>query len=168
MELLAKLGVDWRLLIAQAINFGILLLILTIFVYRPLLSLLDERRERVRRAMEEAKRIELQAKEMEDLRQKELQKIDQEVGVLLEQGRREAETVRNETLAAAKREADALLTKARRELTEERARVFQEIEETLARMIVRVTEKVIEREFSAKDQERLLASLEKDIATQPR
>ena len=53
MELLTKLGVDWKLLIAQIVNFTILVSVLTYFVYRPLLDLLDARRERIRKAVED-------------------------------------------------------------------------------------------------------------------
>ena len=77
MELLSKLGIDWKLLLAQVVNFGILLGVLTVFVYRPLLDLLDARRERIAKAMEDAGRIEGQKKEMEQIRITELQKIDQ-------------------------------------------------------------------------------------------
>lgn len=165
MELLAKLGVDWKLLLAQIVNFAILVGVLGFFVYRPLLDLLDARRDRIRRAMEDAKKIEEQTKALEEHRRKELQKIDQESGVMLEQTRREAEKVRQELLAAAERETEGLLAKGRRQLEEERSRVFHDVQGTLAMTIVQLTTKILQREFSDKDQERLLASLEKDIPT---
>lgn len=163
MELLAKLGVDWKLLLAQIVNFAILAGVLGFFVYRPLLNLLDARRERVRKAMEGAQRIEEQTKKLEEHRQKELQKIDQEIGVMLEQGRHEVERVRQELILSAQREADTILDKGKRQLEGERIRVFHDAQATFAATIVRLTEKILEREFSPKDQERLLASLENDI-----
>ncbi len=163
MELLTKLGVDWKLLIAQIVNFTILLSVLTYFVYRPLLNLLDARRERIAKAMENAKRIEEQNRQMEELRIEQLKKIDQEVGAMLERGKRQSEAMRDEILAGAKREADQLLAKGRRQLEDERVKVFHDVQGTLAQMIVKMTEKILEREFSPKDQERLMGSLEKQI-----
>lgn len=163
MELLLKLGIDWKLLIAQIVNFTILVSVLTFFVYRPLLDLLDARRERIRKSIEDAKRVEEQTRELENFRTEQLKKIDQEVGALLERGKRQGETVRDEILAATKREADAILAKGQRQLEEERTRAFHDVQASLAAMIVRMTEKILAREFSPKDQERLLASLEKDI-----
>ncbi|PIR50188.1 F0F1 ATP synthase subunit B, partial [Candidatus Peregrinibacteria bacterium CG10_big_fil_rev_8_21_14_0_10_54_7] len=68
MELLTKLGINWQLLLAQIVNFAIVVGVLSFFLYKPLLNLIDTRRERIRKAMEDAQRIENQAKEMEELR----------------------------------------------------------------------------------------------------
>lgn len=163
MELLSKLGIDWKLLLAQIVNFTILVGILSAFVYRPLLNLIDARRERARKAMEDAKKIEEQKAEMERHRQGHLRKIDEECGVILERTKKEAEKAKAEILESAKREADALLAKGREQLQEERARVFAEVQGTIAQAIVRMTEKILEREFEASDQKRLVSSLTKEI-----
>ena len=163
MELLTKLGVDWKLLLAQIVNFTILVSVLGFFVYRPLLDLLDARRERIRKAMEDAKRIEKQNSQMEEFRLEQCKKVDQEVGAMLERGKLQAEKMRDEMLSAAKREADLILAKGRVQLEDESARVFHDVQETLAQMIVRITQKILEREFSPADQQRLLQGLEKDI-----
>ena len=163
MELLAKLGADWKLLIAQIVNFTILVSVLGYFVYRPLLSLLDARRERIRVAMENAKKIEEQNRQMEELRIEQLKKVDQEVGAMLERAKHQAETIRDEILVYAKHTANEILAKGRRQLEDERKQVFHEVQGTLGQMIVRMTEKILEREFSEPDHERLLRSLEKDI-----
>ena len=46
-ELLSQLGIDWHLLLSQMINFGILLLVLWYFIYKPLLKLLHDRRDKI-------------------------------------------------------------------------------------------------------------------------
>ena len=44
MELFGKLGIEWKLLLAQGLNFILLLIILRKFLYKPILKMLDERR----------------------------------------------------------------------------------------------------------------------------
>ena len=46
-ELFSQLGIDWKLLLAQGVNFLILLVVLTKFVYRPLMKMVEERRKRI-------------------------------------------------------------------------------------------------------------------------
>ena len=46
-ELFSQLGIDWKLLLAQGVNFLILLVVLTKFVYRPLMKIVEERRKRI-------------------------------------------------------------------------------------------------------------------------
>ncbi len=45
--LFATFGVDWHLLLIQAVNFGVLLAALSYFLYKPILRIIDERREKV-------------------------------------------------------------------------------------------------------------------------
>jgi F-type H+-transporting ATPase subunit b len=163
MELLTKLGVDWKLLLAQIVNFTIIVGVLSYFVYKPLLRLIDERRERIAKAMEDAKRIEQQKKELEEFRTKQLKKIDEEAGQLLAQAKAHAEKMKEEILAGAQKEAKHVLEKAQQQLTEERERVMRELQGTLASLTVRMTEKILEREFSDTDQKRFLASIEKEL-----
>ena len=53
-ELFATFGVNWKLLLAQAVNFGLLLTVLTYFLYKPVLKIIDERREKVAEGVRKA------------------------------------------------------------------------------------------------------------------
>lgn len=163
MELLAKLGIDWKLLIAQVVNFTILVGVLTYFIYRPLLSLLDERREKIRQSMEDVKRIAKQKEEMEKIRAEHLKNIDQEAGVMLKSAKDQAEKMKQEVLSSAQKEAAHILERGAKELADERARVFAEVQGSLAGIILSMTEKILQREFSPGDQARILEQLERDI-----
>ena len=163
MELLSKLGIDWKLLIAQVVNFTILLSVLTYFVYKPLLHLLDARREKIRVAMEDVERISKQKQEMENIRLEKLKKVDEEAGRALERMKKQAEEMKSAVLAAAEKEAAELLRKGRQQVASERARVLAEAQGHIARLTITLAERLLEREFSAADQDRLLAALEKQI-----
>ncbi len=163
MELLAKLGINGGLLLAQIVNFGIVLGVLTLFVYRPLLALLDARTERIRKSIEDVKRIDQQKKELEEFRREQLRKIDEEGGVFLERARKEAEAAKLEIITAAQEEAKHVMTKARQELAEERERMFAEVQHTVSSMIIRMTEKILQREFAPADQKRLLTELAQEL-----
>ena len=69
MELLQKLGIDWRLLIAQLVNFSILVIILYKLLYKPVLKVLNDRKEKIEQGLKDAKSL---GEELE--RTKELQK----------------------------------------------------------------------------------------------
>ena len=163
MELLAKLGLDWGVMLAQLINFGVLIVALSYFVYKPVLRVIDDRRERVRKSMEDAKAIENQKREIDQFKVEQFRKIDEECGKFLETAKTQAENARKEILAGAEKEAAAILAKARQQLDEERNRMVGDVQTTLASVIVRMTEKILEREFSKSDQDRLVSAVEKDI-----
>src|SRR3989344_6005858 len=55
-ELFAAFGVDWKLLAAQGVNFGIVLVALWYFLYRPVMTTLEKRRTLVAKGVEDAQR----------------------------------------------------------------------------------------------------------------
>ena len=163
MELLTKLGINWQLLLAQIVNFAIVVGVLSFFLYKPLLNLIDTRRERIRKAMEDAQRIENQAKEMEELRQQHLQKLDAESGVLFEQARKQAEVIQKELIASAKKEAEHMLEMASKRAEEERRLMLEEVLKTVHKVVLTMTEKILEREFGEEDQKRITESLVREL-----
>lgn len=163
MELITTLGIDWKLLLVQLLNFGILIVVLSVLVYKPVLRLLDDRRERIRKSMEDAKAIENQKRELDDFKLQQMKKIDLEAGKFLEQAKHQAETTKKEILAGAEKEAAAILVKAKQQLDDERGRMVREIQGNLASVVVRMAEKIIQKEFSKGDQDRLLKDVEKDL-----
>ncbi len=163
MELLAKLGVDWRLLIAQIVNFTILLSVLTLFVYRPLLRVIDERRERIRKSMEDADAIAHEKEKIAQARQEALRKIDQECGAFLEKAKNDAERMKADILHTTDIEVKNLLTKGREQLRSERVQALQDMQKSLSSAILQMTEKILEREFSPRDQERVLTQIERSL-----
>jgi F-type H+-transporting ATPase subunit b len=159
MELLAKLGINWQLLIAQIVNFAIVVGVLGFFIYKPILNLLDSRTERIRKAMEDAKHVENQMKEMEALRLEEMKKLDKESGAYFERVRKQADVLQEEILANAKKEAEGILQNALRRIDEERRAMMEDVMKTVNTVVIAMTEKILEREFTPADQERIAKNL---------
>ncbi len=163
MELIAKLGIDWQVMVAQFVNFVILIGVLSFLVYKPVLRVLDDRRERIRKAMEDAKAIENQKRDLDALRSERVRSADQEAARILEQAKGHAESMKKEIIAGAEKEAHQILSKAKQQVEDERGRMLSGAQETLAKVIIRMSEKIIEREFTPEDQKRILARVQKDL-----
>ena len=76
--LLEQLGINWKLLLSQAVNFFILLMILRFFVYKPLLAVIKKRNEKIKLGLEKAAEADIRLKEVDGIAKKHLQKADQE------------------------------------------------------------------------------------------
>lgn len=163
MELLAKLGINWQLLIAQVVNFMIVLGVLGFFIYKPILNLLDSRAERIRKAMEDAKKVENQMQDLEKMRLEEMKKLDQESGAYFERVRKQADQLQEEILTNAKKEAEGILQNAMRRIDEERRLMMEDVLKTVNKVVISMTEKILDREFSPADQERITKSLVADL-----
>lgn len=125
MEVLAKLGIDGKLLLAQAINFAVLFWVLRRFAYRPMLDFLEKRATRIEQGLKDAEAAKVKLGEMEE----------KEKSVLL-QARTEAKNIIALAEAAAKkRDAErALETEARVKqlLSEAEVKIREEKEKTMA------------------------------------
>ncbi|UPA23129.1 F0F1 ATP synthase subunit B [Candidatus Peribacteria bacterium] len=163
MEIIETLGIDWQLLLAQIINFGIVLVLLMKFVYKPLLRVIDARRDAIRRSMEEAAEIDRQNKKMEETRKEKLQLADKEAGAILERAKQEADALRADTVINANKEAEQIIAKGEKQLEQERARVFGEVQEAMTASIIKLSEEIIRREFTKEDQARLMKHIEKEL-----
>jgi F-type H+-transporting ATPase subunit b len=164
-ELVHALGIDWYALVAQVVNFGILIFVLTRFVYKPVLKLVDQRRAAIEKSLEDAreitKRKELLDKERADV----LRKADTEAGQLLERAKTEAEAIRQEIEKEARAHSKQLVAKGMQQLENERIKMMHDIQHKLAHAIVQSAEKILRREFSKEDQQQFEQELQQQLPT---
>ena len=158
MEALASLGVDWKLLLAQAINFLVLLFVLRRFAYRPMLEFLEKRSDRIEQGLKDAeaaqaKLLEMEAKEKE----------------MLALARDEARAIVNAAeLAAKKRDAERLLeteAKTKRfldealvKIEEEKKRMLAEAREEFASVVNLSVEKILKEKVDAAKEATIIAN----------
>lgn len=142
-EVIHAFGIDWRLLLIQAVNFFLLLWVLKHFVYRPVLRMLDERRatisEGVRAAREASERVEQVALETQTMRAAAVKEADEVMNAARKSARAEGEKM----LAEAGARGEALMTQAKTEAARERERALKEAEREVARLSILAAEKVL-------------------------
>lgn len=143
MELLTKLGIDWKLLLAQGVNFLVILFVLSKFVYRPLVKFLDARRERIEQSLKEAQRIETELKAMEVKRAEVEREARAEGQNILKRAEVEAERQRQETLVRVRAEAEKVVADARAKFSAEQDEAMQNMRREAARLVVAAVTKVV-------------------------
>ena len=97
-ELIGKLGLDWKLLLAQAVNFLLILVILRLTVYKPLVRILNERRRKIEQGLKDAEDAAKGLSEIEIKRKERLGEAEKESLAILaktegEAKRREAQII---------------------------------------------------------------------------
>ena len=162
-ELFHTLGIDWRLLGAQVLNFAVLALLLTRFLYRPMMKMLDERREKAAvigeqsLALAEARR----AFEQEMARERSIAR--QEADRIVQEAREKAGDARTRMLQEAEADAAAARERFRAELVRERDRVFREAQHELAGLALFAAEKVLGRETNSADTNRFVQEAVREL-----
>ena len=141
-------GVNWQLLLVQAINFGLLLFVLTYFLYKPVMKMIDERQKKIAegvRTAEEAARRLADAKQEGDQITGEAAR---EAEGIVASARTRADERGSEIVKAAQVQADAVLKDAAARAEEAKRQALQESQREIARAAMLAAEKIL-REKSA-------------------
>ncbi|NLD94685.1 MAG: hypothetical protein GX639_18675 [Fibrobacter sp.] len=135
--------INWFTLVAQIINFLILLWLLNKFLYKPVLKSLDEREARIASTISDAESVKLNAmKELEEYSAKN-STIDKEKDSIIQASRTAAELERIQIIDNAKDTAQQLIDKQKSVLNDERDSFYKTASDELIARIIRITEKSI-------------------------
>ena len=147
--------IDWFTVIAQALNFLVLVWLLKRFLYKPVLDAIDARETGIRKELADADAAKQQAhKDGEDFRNKN-EAFDRERAGLLAKAEDEAKAERGKLLDAARAEADALASKRRDALKEDSANLNRELGGAARKEVFSVARKALSDLASASLEERM-------------
>jgi len=155
MEMISTLGIDLKLLLAQVVNFVLLLIILRAVLYKPILNLLDNRKKMIEKTVEDSKKMEDRLAKLEEDRKSVLSDASKKAMEIIETSKKEAEEERNQSLIKAKKEIAQLAERYRGQLSEEKEQMLKELKKEVAELVIASSAKIIKREFSKDDQHRL-------------
>ncbi len=151
------LGINLGYLLVQALNFLIVLLILRAWVYRPVLNMLAQRREKIAQGLEDARQAEEARGNAERDAQQVLLKAQQEANEIVRQAQARADEVAREIKAAAEKEAAEIRTGGGAEAQEIKAQALAELRGQVAALSIAAAEKLIRESLDEKRQRTLIA-----------
>jgi len=142
---LEGLGISLPVLLAQVVNFSILMGLLYLVAYKPLMRMLDERSLKVKESMQQAEQIKKESEEADAQIQKRLEEAGKEGREMVAQAAKLGEELKNKARSEAKIEAEKLISRARTEIEKERDEAIGELRREFADLTILAAEKVIDR-----------------------
>ncbi len=151
MQIFETFGIDWKILIAQIVNFFILMLILKKIFYKPTIKFLEDREEKIRNGLKNA-----------DIYQKNLQSLEVEKERVFRQARKDAQKIINQTVAQAeeikigiiknaKSEADKILKKTTFQIENEKRKMIEDVKDDLSNLIIKSLENLTKQKAEKND-----------------
>ena len=150
-----RFGVDWPHLLAQIVSFGIVCAVLYLLAYKPILKMLEARRQQIASGLANAKKIEAELARIEIERRDVLAKADAYGKQLIEEARAAAARVRTEETQKAAAAAEQILVRAQETSERERARMLAELKREVGQLVLRTTASVTGKILTSDDQRRL-------------
>ncbi|ABQ88940.1 F0F1 ATP synthase subunit B [Roseiflexus sp. RS-1] len=142
-----KLGINWGLLIAQLINVIFVVWLLTTFLYRPILNMLNQRTSRIQEGLQDAEKVKEQLANAKRDYDAELAKARQEAAAILAQAQERARAQAAEIIAQAHRDAEKIKSDALAQAEQERLRMLGELKDRMAELVVLTAERVLGEEL---------------------
>jgi F-type H+-transporting ATPase subunit b len=140
---IGSLGINLPVLIAQLVNFTILLVVLRLVAWGPLVKMLDERRERIAESLSAADQARASVAESERQVQEQVEAARRDAQGLIAQSQEIASRIQADARAQAQADAETTMVRARSEIQLERDTAIADLRREFADMTISAAEKVI-------------------------
>jgi F-type H+-transporting ATPase subunit b len=155
----ASLGVNLPLLVVFVINFIVLFILLRLFLYKPVLKMLDERAKRTKEGMELAEAAKKEFEQAKGEVQKQIEKGRQEAQAIIAQALQTGERLKEESREEATKQAQAIVDRTRAELESEREKIAQDLRREFVDIAVLAAEKVIKETLDKEKHRKLIEEI---------
>jgi F-type H+-transporting ATPase subunit b len=158
-------GFDTKIFLSQVISFIIVALVLKWFAYKPILAVLEERRQRIAEGLLNAEKIKQQLADAEQRHSEILAKANAQAQKMIDEARESAAHVTERKQQEAVAAAEQIMAKAREASAIEHERTMTELKRELGRLVVDTTAKVTGKVLTSEDQRRLQEEASRQIAS---
>lgn len=135
-EFIKQFGIDWRLLVSQAVNFLIVLVVLRVFVYKPIATILRERRRKVEEGIAKSEEADQRLQDVQEMTREKMRETEERATILLREVDARAKEREAILLDSSRKKGEVLLQEAGKSIEAERMKARAELDRE-ARTLVR-------------------------------
>lgn len=148
-------GVDWPHLIAQIISFSIVCALLYRFAYKPILKLLEERRQLIAQGQENSQKIKAELAGIQSQREEAMAQANAQAAQFVSEARDVAARLREQETQKAAAAAEQILTKAHEASAQDHQRMLAELKREVGHLVVQTSAAITGKILTTEDQRRL-------------
>lgn len=159
---IGTLGLNWKLFVAQLFNFAVIVAILYKWVFKPVGLKLQERSEKIGKALKDAEDIEKQKLEFEVWKQQSTQEAKREAAEIITAAQKEATTAKDSILSQTKQEQAKIVSQAKLQIETEQKQALDQAKGQVADLVTNAAEKVIRSKLDDKKDKELVTQAIKE------
>jgi F-type H+-transporting ATPase subunit b len=156
LEALGALGVNGPFLLSQIINFLILFLALRFLLWKPMLKMLNERKQRIAQGLEDAEQARKNRERAQAEYEERIKQAEQEREEILARAAEEGEQASAETLAQARAQAERIVAEGKETVEQERQQMLVELRSQVAALSIAAANKLVGEALDEQRQRRLI------------
>src|SRR5262245_7756940 len=159
-----KFGLNGPHFIAQVISFLIVAGVLYKFAYKPILDVLEQRKQRIAESLANAEKIKAELAKTEAARQEVMNQANNQATKFIEEARAAAAKVQEQETQKAIAAAEQIIAKAREATLADHARMLTELRREVGRLVIQTTAAVTGKVLTPEDHKRLAEETTKQLA----
>lgn len=153
-ELIKTFHIDWKLIIAQLVNFAIVLFVLKKFAYEPVLKMMNERTNKIEKGLKDAEDAKNKVLEMESKEKEVLKEAREKAQEIIKKSEETANKNKEEIILEAKKQSEKIASEGQKKMEEERNKIMSEVKSEISGLVISATEKLISEKIDKiKDKE---------------
>ena len=160
MDAISSLGINWRALISQIANFIILLILLKIFLYRPVVKMLEERQAKIKQGLDDAEKAKAQLESAEDESQKIIKDANRKAQEIMALSQKENEAQISLAKEEARNISQKIIQSAENQAEAEKIKIITRAKSQIGEMVVIATEKIIQEKEGTDTLEKTLRDID--------
>ncbi|MDD5144575.1 MAG: F0F1 ATP synthase subunit B [Candidatus Pacebacteria bacterium] len=157
------LGINWKILVGQLINFAILLYVLKRFAYKPFFNVLEKRRQKIEEGVKKSVEAEKTLQETRSLSEKIKKSGEEEARRAFKEVEERANVKAGTIVAAAEEEKKKMITAAQKLLEEEKKRQKETQKNEAKELAVFLSEKILGEKIDLKKDQKLIEGILADL-----
>ncbi|MEI6478730.1 MAG: F0F1 ATP synthase subunit B [bacterium] len=163
-NLVSSLGIEWKELIAQAINFGLLVFILTKFLYKPVMKSIEEKERSIQGVKDGASKMEKMLQENSEAQKKVLDKARLESEKIIKNAETSASILKKNLLEEAKHQAEIVISQGEQKIREENEKLRRDIKKEVGTLVSDAIEKTVGKYIDEKAKHSLKDEASKEFS----
>lgn len=136
MGLITALGIDGRILLAQFVNFSVLVFVLWRFAYKPVLGILEDRKLKVEKGLDDAEAASKSLQNTKEETKKLLISARQEASLIIEAAHKKADERQQEVVAKAEKEINIITEKEREKIRVEKEIIMSQLKNEVSGLVL--------------------------------
>lgn len=154
---------DPRVILVQAMGFVLVLLVFKLYLFKPILGILDTRRKEIDSEYGDAEDQRKAADELRAQYEQHLASASEEMRAKIAEAVKEGQAMREEIIADSRTQADRILSKAQEEIGREKDKALVELKSVVAGLAVDAAGKLIEEKLDPAKHHRLISKVIDDL-----
>lgn len=138
-----KLGIEPSLLVAQIVNFVIIVVFLNVLLYKPILKMLEKRKKKIEEGLDLTEKMRAEWEKMEMKKTKLMNEAKNETIKLIDEAKKQAKAEQQEILEETRKKAEEILEKAKKEIEEQKNMMEKQVRKDAVDIAVALAKRLL-------------------------